>query len=216
MDTSLLSITIIDEHASSVQISLLGMDSIPVPPVFASFSGSGSSRILLIHPGMNQSGQLNLILLATDSAGLASASNLHVNLLTQPMFASISGPGTVLQNSIHTYFVNGLSGDESGTWNFSGGGSFTAVSDTSILLTVGTQNGFLRYTISNACAVFSDSMIIKVNAPNYPPVIYGPDTVSLCGVSSASLVQFYYTDESVSTVIATGYSSNQQLIRGLS
>jgi hypothetical protein len=212
MDTSSVSISIIDEHASSVQISLLGMDSIPVPPVFASFSGQDSSRTLHIHPGMNQYGHLNFILLATDSAGLTSASYLHVNLLTQPMFASISGPGTVLQNSIHTYFVNGLSGVESGTWNFSGGGSFTTVSDTSILLTVGTQNGFLRYTISNACAVFSDSMMIKVNAPNFPPVIYGPDTVSLCGVSSAALVQFYYTDESVSTVTATGYSSNQQLI----
>jgi hypothetical protein len=212
MDTSSLSITIIDEDASSVQISLLGMDSIPVPPVFASFSGQGSSRTLHIHPGMNQFGHLNLILLATDSAGLTSASYLHVNLLTHPMFASISGPGTVLQNSTHAYFVNGLSGDELGTWNFSSGGSFTAISDTSILLTVGTQNGFLRYTISNDCAVYSDSMMIKVNSPNYPPVIYGPDSISLCGVSSTALVQFYYTDESVSSVLAAGHSSNQQLI----
>jgi hypothetical protein len=188
------------------------MDSIPVPPVFASFSGQDSSRTLHIHPGMNQSGHLNFILLATDSAGLTSASYLHVNLLTHPMFASISGPGTVLQNSTHAYFVNGLSGDELGTWNFSSGGSFTAISDTSILLTVGTQNGFLRYTISNDCAVYSDSMMIKVNSPNYPPVIYGPDSISLCGVSSTALVQFYYTDESVSSVLAAGHSSNQQLI----
>lgn len=212
MDTSFTNIMVNDEHAASVQIVLLDMDSIPVPSAFASFSGQGATRTLQIHPGINQSTSLNLILVATDSAGLSSFSTIYLNLLPQAMFTSISGPGTVIQNSTHAYFVNGLSGDGPGVWNFSGDGFFTATNDTSILLSVGTQNGFLRYTTSNACGVYTDSMMIKVNFPNYPPVIYGPDSISLCGNSSTSLIQFLYSDESVSTVIASVNSSNQLLI----
>ncbi|MBL7778799.1 MAG: T9SS type A sorting domain-containing protein [Chitinophagales bacterium] len=138
---------------------------------------SGTSTTNSITPTVGASGG-NITVTANNACGSSTAQTLSINVTnTPPQPGTITGSNLVCAGSQQTYSIAAVSGATSYTWTLPSGWSGTS-STTSIIATVGTQDGTISVVANNACGASAPrNLSVFVNTvPAQPSTITGGNT----------------------------------------
>jgi large repetitive protein len=157
-----------------------------VPTGASITSGQGTTSIVANFGSSAVSG--NVSVHGTNAAGSGTASNLTVTVNSAPSQpGAITGSGSPCQGSSQVYSVTNTSG-VTYTWTVPAGWAISAGQGTnSVTVTIGTNNGNVDVTPSNACGNGTAQLkfITAMPAPGVTAAVSGPDVVNLNTVTTS-------------------------------